>query len=56
MVMFRRIVAMPAIALANKFGVAALAVAIGTVFVRVYAPMAVILVRRSMVLMGPMAA
>jgi hypothetical protein len=54
--MFQRIVAMQAIAIANTFGVVVLAVAIGTVFARVYAPMAVILVHRSMVLMDPMAA
>lgn len=47
---------MPVIAIANKFGVVALVVAIGIVFVRVYAPMAVILVRHSTVLMDLMVA
>jgi len=54
--MFQRAVVTPAIGIANKFGDVAPTVAIGTGFVRVYAPMAAILVHHSMVLMGHTAA
>jgi hypothetical protein len=54
--MFQRLVAMLAIAIASKFGVAALLVAIGTAFAHAYARTAAILVRRCMVLTVPMAA
>jgi hypothetical protein len=54
--MFQRAVVMPAISIANKFGDVGPLVAIGTVFVRVCVQMATILVRRSMVLTGRMAA
>jgi hypothetical protein len=47
---------MLAIAIASKFGVAALLVAIGTAFAHVYARTAAILVHRSTVLTDPMAA
>lgn len=54
--MFQRAVGTLAISIASKFGDVGPPVAIGTVSVHVCAQMATILVRRSMVLMGRMAA